>query len=122
AGELRHPVGRDGSCRQGLVAVTEAPINRGSGDVKETMQPRRTAEDRFQQALRRLDVAGPVAIEVGPALDKARLRGDMEHHLATRGDSIKGARRKVEHVEAKSVFPVETGAVAALDGGIIVGD
>src|SRR5262249_47877891 len=115
ASELRHTVGRDRPCRQRLVAVAEAPINRGSGDVKETMQPWRTAEDRFQQALRGLDVAGPVAIEVGPALDEARLRSDMENDLGISEDRVQGVGPQVERVEAKAGFAVEASEVAALD-------
>src|SRR5262249_43555751 len=73
AGELGHAVGRDRPCWQGLIAVAEAAINGGSGDIKEATQPRRRAADRFEQTLRRLDVAGPVAVEVGPTLDEAGL-------------------------------------------------
>src|SRR5205807_1055509 len=69
-----------------------------------------------------LDVAGPVAVEVGPTLDEAGLGGDVEDDLGAGEDRIEGIGAKVEGMKPEAGPALETGEVAALDGGIVVGN
>src|SRR5204863_5057227 len=101
---------------QCLIAVAEAAIDGGSGDVKEATQSRRRVEDRLKQALRGLDVAGPVAVKVGPAFDEAGLGGDVADDLRPGKDSIERIGAKVEAMEREAGPALETGEVAARDG------
>ncbi len=57
---------------------------------------------RFEEPLRGRDVAGVIAVEVGPAFDQARHCGEVENGLGVGDDGVERIGAEVEFEEAKS--------------------
>ena len=119
-GQFRNPIRRTWQYRQRLIAERFLPIHARRTGIDQFFERRRAAK-RFEQSMRRREVAAVVVVEVRPTANQAGHRGEVEYgiHIAYR--TCRYAFRKIEFAKVEPAMAASEIEIAFLDRPSVVG-